>query len=74
MALPIFIAGVAVGGLGVVALKNKAKIAEELKGGVEKVRKFAEDSLQKTKEPRKNANGKHREKPKAQEEQDATDN
>ncbi|MDR0579236.1 MAG: hypothetical protein LBG21_01345 [Campylobacteraceae bacterium] len=72
MALPIFIAGVAVGGLAIVALKNKAKIAEELKGGIEKARKFAEESLQKTKEPQKNANNKHRGKPKAQEEQDVT--
>jgi hypothetical protein len=73
MALPIFIAGVAVGGLAVVALKNRAKIAEELKGGIEKAKKFAEDSLQKTKESQK-ANKEHGEKPKAQEAQNVADN
>ncbi|MDR0761688.1 MAG: hypothetical protein LBF13_01415 [Campylobacteraceae bacterium] len=77
MALPIFIAGVAVGGLAVVALKNRVKIAEELKSGIEKAKKFAEDSLQKTKKPQKEmkkANSKRREKPKAQETQNVTDN
>jgi hypothetical protein len=73
MALPIFIAGVAAGGLAVVALKNRAKIAKELKSSIEKVKKFAENSLQKTKEPQK-ANKRRRGKSKAQEAQNVTDN
>ncbi|MDR3177660.1 MAG: hypothetical protein LBT96_01625 [Campylobacteraceae bacterium] len=53
MALPVFIAGIAIGGLAVVAFNNKAKITQEIKQNIQKAKKLAEDSLQKFKEPQK---------------------
>ncbi|MDR1460061.1 MAG: hypothetical protein LBI78_00245 [Campylobacteraceae bacterium] len=54
MALPIFIAGVAIGGLAVVAFNNKAKIAKEVKVGIQKAKDFAKDGLQKAEKFQKN--------------------
>ncbi|MDR2635747.1 MAG: hypothetical protein LBC08_02830 [Campylobacteraceae bacterium] len=48
MALPVFIAGVAIGGLAVVALNNRAKIVKEVKVGIEKAKDFAKNSLKET--------------------------
>ncbi|MDR1554822.1 MAG: hypothetical protein LBS39_02200 [Campylobacteraceae bacterium] len=69
MALPVFIAGVAIGGLAVVALNNKAKIAKEVKVGIKKVRELAKEGLKKAEEfqksEKKSSNVKKTSKPKA---------
>ncbi|MDR1285806.1 MAG: hypothetical protein LBJ88_06370 [Campylobacteraceae bacterium] len=68
MALPIFVAGVAIGGLAVIAFNNKAKIAEEVKTGIKRAKDFAKESLQKTedfqKSVRKESTAKKAAKPK----------
>jgi len=50
MALPVLIAGIAIGGLAVVAFNNKAKIAKEVKSGIDKAKEFAKEGLEKTRE------------------------
>ncbi|MDR2080471.1 MAG: hypothetical protein LBP54_01085 [Campylobacteraceae bacterium] len=45
MALPIFIAGIAVGGLAVVAFNNREKIAGELQKGVKQAKKTVRKEL-----------------------------
>ncbi|MDR1976763.1 MAG: hypothetical protein LBQ18_07195 [Campylobacteraceae bacterium] len=45
MALPLFVAGLAVGGLAVAAFNNRAKIADEFQKGVKKAKKIARKEL-----------------------------
>jgi hypothetical protein len=45
MALPLFIAGIAVGGLAVAAFNNRAKIADELQKGAKLAKKAVHKEL-----------------------------
>ncbi|MDR1007042.1 MAG: hypothetical protein LBL65_00560 [Campylobacteraceae bacterium] len=45
MALPFFVAGLAVGGLAIVAFNNRTKIADEFQKGVKQAKKIARKEL-----------------------------